>query len=189
MFSLHKTWLLSVLIFAACNNASKHQDDNVGAEKHNDAKFEKPQQKDAQFVVDAADINLKEIQLGELAKQNATLPQTRRMAQMMVTDHQKAYNDLSALAKSKNISIPTAMSNDAQNDYKKLADDKTSQFDKDYCDMMVNGHKDAIDKFTKASTDLNDVDVRTMAVNMLPSLRQHLDTALTCQQLCKDMKK
>jgi putative membrane protein len=145
--------IFCLLIWSACTNtnskANENDDSKDMAEKRNDAKFDNPEQKDAQFLVDAANISLEEIQMGELAQTNATMDDTKQLGKMMVTDHQKAYEELAALAKGKNISIPIAASDNAQNDYKKLADDKGIDFDKNYCDKMVNGHKDAIDKFEK----------------------------------------
>jgi putative membrane protein len=139
--------------------------------------------------VDAANINLEEIQLGKLALDRATMDHIKQLAQMMVNDHQKAYDDLSALAKSKSISIPAEPGESAQNDYKKLSDEKPSDFDKDYCDKMVDGHKDAIDKFQKAANDAKDADIKNWANSMLPSLRSHLDESMKCQEECKKMDK
>src|SRR5215467_2277426 len=101
--------LLSVSTWSACTNSQSKEDSKDMAEEQNKAKFNNPEQKDAQFVVDAANINLEEIQLGKLALERATMDQTKQLAQMMVNDHQKAYDDLSALAKSKSISIPADM--------------------------------------------------------------------------------
>ena len=64
---------------------------------------------------------------------------------------------------------------------------KASDFDKEYCDMMVKGHKDAIDKFEKAINDASDPDIKAWASSMLPALRIHLDHSLTCQKKCEKM--
>jgi len=46
---------------------------------------------------------------------------------------------------------------------------------------MVDGHKDAIDKFEKAATDATDPQIKQWASSMLPDLRTHLDMSMTCQ--------
>ena len=58
------------LFFASCSNGKKSDDVKDVAEEQNDEKFDSNQQeKDAQFVVNAAEMNIEEIQLGQLAQQ------------------------------------------------------------------------------------------------------------------------
>ena len=81
-----------------------------------------------------------------------------------------------------------AITSDGQASYDKLMDKKGSAFDKAYCDMMVNGHKDAIDKFDKASTSVTDADIKAWAASMVSPMRAHLDAAITCQKNCEKIK-
>lgn len=180
--------------FTSCsnNNAdqnSGNQDAKKEAEEHNDAKFtNNNSEKDAQFVVDAADINLAEVSLGKLASTQGMSKDVRELGDMMNRDHQKAYDDLSAMAKKKNITVPDHVSDKAQGMYNDLSEKKGSDFDKQFCDDMVNGHKDAIEKFEKASKECTDPDIQTWASNMLPALRTHLDHSMSCQEKIKAMK-
>jgi putative membrane protein len=180
--------------FASCGNdnttADNAKDDpKEAAEDKNDAKFAtNNSERDAQFVVDAADINLSEVNLGKLASTQGMTKEVRELGEKMVADHQKAYDDLSALAKNKNISVPAAVSDMSQKTYNDLAEKKGSDFDKDLCDKMVDGHKDAIDKFEKASKECTDPDIQTWAANMLPSLRMHLDHAMAAREKVKDIQ-
>lgn len=175
------------------NTADNHNADNKdpkeAAEDHNDAKFaSNASERDAQFMVDAADINLAEVSMGKLASTQGMTKEVRDLGEMMTREHQKAYDDLAALAKKKNITIPAAASDASQSKYNNLAEKKGSDFDKDFCDAMVSGHKDAIDKFEKASKDATDPDIQTWAANMLPALRMHLDHSMTAQDKVKNMK-
>lgn len=181
--------LLLILTLTFCNNAknSKHEDTKDVAEEHNDAKFANTKENDANFLVSAAEINLEEIQLGKLAQTNGTSTQVKELGKMMETEHSKALADLQALAAKKQITIPTTLTDDGMNDNKKLMDTKASDFDKEYADMMVSGHKDAISKFEKASTDASDADIRDWAASMLPALRKHLDMSINCQKNSEKM--
>jgi putative membrane protein len=180
------------IILFSCNNNNTDNDTSKDAKKdaeeHNDAKFDNKPEKDAQFLVDAADISLMEMNLGQLAEKNATLNDTKELGRMMNRDHKKAYDELTALAAKKTITVPTQMSDKAQKDYNDMLDKKGNDFDKKYCDMMVSGHKDAIEKFEKASKDAVDPDIQAWAVNTLPALRSHLDRAMNCQEKTKDLK-
>jgi len=173
----------------AANNDNKNEDPKDAAEDHNDAKFTtNNSEKDAQFLVDAADINLAEANMGKLAATQGMTKEVRELGEMMNREHQKAYDDLTALAKKKNITIPAAVSDNAQKNYNTLSEKRGSDFDKDFCDAMVTGHKDAIDKFENASKESTDPDIQTWASNMLPSLRTHLDHSMDCQEKVKAMK-
>lgn len=172
----------------SCGNSPKPEDTKDVAEEHNEAKFdEKKTENDAQFLVNAAEISLMEIQLGQLASTNGMMDQVKEMGKMMENDHTKSLNELKDLAAKKSITIPTTLTDDGQSSYKKISDRSGKDFDKEYCDMMVNGHKEAIDKFEKASTDATDPDIRQWASSTLPALRSHLDHAMKCQDDCKKM--
>ncbi len=106
---------------------------------------------------------------------------------MMETEHTKALADLQALVAKKQITIPTALTDDGMNANKNLMDIKASDFDKEYADVMVSGHKDAISKFEKASTDATDADIRDWAASMLPAFRKHLDLSINCQKNSEKM--
>ena len=184
---LHTAFITAVIFGASsCANNEKPADSKEVAEDHNEAKFDNAdKEKDAQFLVNAAEINLEEIKLGQLAQEKGSLAEVRDLGKMMVDAHNKAMNDLSALAKTKVVTIPSAPTDKADDAYKKLNEKTGNKFDKEYCDMMVDGHKEAISKFEKAAADAKDPDIKAWASNMLPELRTHLDHAMICQQKCK----
>ena len=186
---LQGTFVALVFLVASCNNTSqKPKDTKDVAEEHNEAKFDNNnQEKDAQFLVNAAEINLEEIQLGQLALQKGTTTHVKELGKMMVATHTKSQNDLTALAKTKMITIPTSPTENAQEAYNKLNEKSGNDFDKAYADMMVSGHKDAISSFEKASTDGNDADIKNWATVSLPDLRKHLDHSIDCQNKCNNI--
>ena len=192
------TWLHSAFVAVALIGASscgdsqssapKQEDTKKVAEERNEAKFNtNKSEKDAQFLVNAAEISLEEIRLGQLAQKNSKMADVKEMGKMMENAHTKSLADLKALAMKKSITIPTAPTNDAEEAYKKLTD-KDTKFDKEYSDMMVKGHKDAIETFEKASNDATDADIKQWAASALPTLRTHLDYAMICQKKYDKMK-
>ncbi|HKC69780.1 MAG TPA: DUF4142 domain-containing protein [Bacteroidia bacterium] len=180
--------LLLVLILSSCNSHPKADDSKEKAETSNEAKFENTgKEKDAEFLVEAAEINLEEIKCGKFAEENASSADAKDLARMMVADHTKCLNDLKALAEKKSITIPTVLSAKGEDAYEKLINMAGMDFDKKYFSMMVDGHKGAISKFEKASTDCNDPDIRAWASETLPALHNHLEHAITCQHSCNKM--
>ena len=158
------------------------------AEEHNEAKFnDNKTENDAQFLVNAAEINLMEIQLGNLAAEKGTMTEIKDLGKMITDTHSKSLDELKGLAAKKSVTIPASLTDEGQNVYKKLNDESGKDFDKDFCDMMVSRHKEAIDKFEKAADKSSDTDIKNWANATLPALRKHLDMAITCQDNYKKM--
>ena len=172
---------------SSCNNGAKtDQDTKATADEHNDAKYDSSNNKDdAAFLVEAAAINMKEIKLGQLAQQQGSLQEVKDLGKMMEDAHTKAQSDLVALAAKKQITLPDSITAKGTEAYNKLNEKKGNDFDKRYCDMMVKGHKKAIEKFEKAAADSKDADIKAWATGMLPDLRNHLDHAITTQKLAE----
>lgn len=103
---------------------------------------------------------MEEIKLGKLAQEKGRMSHVKELGKKMEVDHTKSLSDLKALAKSKNISLPTSTTDDANDDFKSLNEKSGNDFDKAYIEMMVDDHKDAIEIFEKASTDSDDFDIK-----------------------------
>ncbi len=180
-------FIVAMLGLQSCDD-SKTEDTKDVAEEYNNAKFEdNKNEKDAQFLVDAAAIHRQEISLGKLAQQKGTTNHVKELGKMMEVDHTKALAELTAMAKTKNISLPTAQTDNGQDAYNRLNQKSGNDFGNEFSKMMVDGHKDAIALFEKASTECSDLDIKAWAASLLPALRTHLDHSLVCQKECAKM--
>ncbi|WP_186280123.1 DUF4142 domain-containing protein [Fluviicola chungangensis] len=179
---------LGLFIIHACGNNNPDDPKEI-AEEQNDERFDdRKAEKDANFLVEAAAINLEEIKLGELAQQKGMMDDTKELGKMMVKEHTAAMKDLKKLADSKSITIPEVLTEDGQDAYDDLNEENGKDFDKEYCNMMVRGHKSAIRKFENASSNAEDPDIRNWATSMIPTLRAHLENSNICKEKCKAMK-
>jgi len=175
----------SSLLFAACffalvSCATKtDQDDSKEvAEEQNEAKFDDTNlDDDTEFAVAAADGSMFEVQLGQLALTKASSPKVKAFAQSMVDDHTKANEELKTLAQTKNITLPSTISEEKQKDYDKLAEKSGPEFDKAYSEFMVKDHKDDVDQFKKAAEKCEDAEIKSWAAEKLPVLEGHLSMA------------
>jgi len=124
---------------------------------------------DKNFFEKAAKAGQKEVDISQQALVHLTAPDVRNYAQMMVTDHTKANEELKALAAQKGVVLPA-------DDYK--AAQKWAKNDKDvddeYLATMKDEHKNAIDLFEKAAKS-GDADIAAFAQRTLPTLRHHLE--------------
>jgi putative membrane protein len=101
---------------------------------------------DKDFVKDLASDGTAEVELGRMALDRAATPEVKQFAQMMVDDHSKANEELQTIASRQNIPVPSAP-DDKHNDLRDKLTKKTgADFDKEYIDAMVDGHKDVLDK-------------------------------------------
>ncbi|HSF56151.1 MAG TPA: DUF4142 domain-containing protein [Algoriphagus sp.] len=187
--------LAGTMIFATSCSENKTMDSKEVAEKENIDKLAANEEtivvidndNGTKFLMEVAELQLEEISLGKLAQQKGTSAHVKELGQMMETDHTKSLTELTALAQSKSVSIPTSVTDDSKDAYEKLDGKTGNDFDKAYSDMMVKHHEDAIKLFEKASTDSEDAEIKTWASNKLPGLKTHLDHAKACKEKCDKM--
>jgi len=185
---LHTGFILAVLIgMSSCGDTPGPISTNSPADKTADAKGPGNDVNDINFLVQATGINLEEIRLGEVAQEKGTMKDIKELGKMMVVQHTKVLSDLTALASRKNITIPTMLNDNATADYTKLNSLSGDAFDRQYANMMVDGHKAAIALFEKESAGAVDPDIRQWAAGVLPGLHTHLDHAVACQDKLKNM--
>lgn len=183
LFIARKSFLVAGLIaltFIACKDSAKPEDTKDAAEEINETKFEEADSKEdqASFFVDIAEINLIEIESAKLAQQKATHPEVKKFATMLVTEHSKASNELNMLANSKQITLPTSLTDKGKNEYDKLNEKSGHDFDKKFIDTMIDCHEKAIKKLEDASTDNdNDQNAKNWASTQIASLTAHLQEA------------
>lgn len=173
-------------VLGACGNKETKSDSVETTEQANEKMDDTKMEDDAEFAVMAAEGGMLEVQLGELAQSNATSPKVKEFAQMMVTDHSKANDELKELAKTKNIALPAALGTEKMNDYENLKAKKGNEFDKAYIEYMIKDHKEDIEEFREESKEGNDPEIKAWAGGKLPTLEHHLQMAEDAQKWIKD---
>ena len=137
----------------------------------------KPVQADASnFVVNAANGGMMEVELGKIAEDRAANARVKAFGEMMVKDHSEANNNLKGIANSLNIAVPDSVSNDTRKEIDELKMKKGKDFDKAYVSMMVDDHKKDIAEFRKCADNCSDSTIKNFAATTLPVLEKHLDS-------------
>ncbi|HTW57032.1 MAG TPA: DUF4142 domain-containing protein [Terriglobales bacterium] len=136
-----------------------------------------PAMTDQQFVDFAAQTDMLEAHLGQLAAAQASSQGVKDYAQMLVTDHTHDYTQLGVVAGKDNLVVPKGL--DAAHDkmiapFQKL---KGPAFDHRYIREMIAGHTAAIKVYTKEAADAQSADLKAYANETLPTLQKHLDGA------------
>jgi len=171
---------LSTWALQACNSTEKDSTetaDSLNMEK--DTSVAGPGiavvEDDAKFVVDAGNGGMTEVELSKLAQQKATNAKAKEYADMMVMDHSKANDELKALAKAKNVTLPDSLNADSKKMWDDLNTKTGKDFDKAYVSTMVSEHKKTVSMFENASKDLKDAELKAFVDKTLPVLKGHLD--------------
>jgi len=176
-------------VLVACNNEAK--DSVEKADSTNEVKQDatpaalQTDQETTDFLVQAANGGMAEVETGKLAQTKATHADVKRFASMMVMDHTDANGKVKAFAAARNVTLPATVSEEKKDNATKLAEKTGKDFDKDYMDMMVKDHKETIDLFEKGYDKSKDAEVKTFINNTLPKLKQHLDSAQAIQKILK----
>lgn len=175
--------IFTVILSSCGTKETPAKDAEVIADEKNEAQFTAPKETDAEFIVSANVINLKEIQLGQLAQSNYALKDVSELGKMMEKEHTESMKELESLAAKKQIAISKTLTGTETDDYDRLKNLTGADFDRAYCDLMVKGHQDAIEKFTAASVNSKDNEIKNWATSKLPSLKNHLEHAQNCQSI------
>lgn len=135
---------------------------------------------DQQFVDFAAQTDMVEANIGQLAADKGDSQQVKDFAQSLVTDHTSDFAQLKNAAQqaSPALNVPDAidaMHNKSMIDpFQKL---KGAAFDKKFAQEMVAGHTKAVAMYKKQAADAKDPAIKSYAETALPVLQKHLDAA------------
>lgn len=138
------------------------------------------------FVDNAAAGGIAEVETSKLAVEKSSSADIKSFANMMITDHTKANDELAALAKKHDIKVPdsTTLVKQAK---EKILDLRDESFDAAYANNQVKAHEETIALFKKEADTVTDdrtpgaTELKGFAQKMLPALQKHLDAAKALQ--------
>lgn len=185
-----KMGVLAIIVLTAslCDSTNKDGPRQATAER-NEVKFDSAnQQKAVEFLFYANDLGLEQRQLGQLAQRKSLNLDIQDLGKTMDEAYNKSLRDVAIIANSKKVTLPITFSDKAQVSYNQLNTLSSLEFNKAYCDMLVNRHQTAVDYFQNIFTTSTDDEIRQTALLMLPELRRHLDYAMKSQKKVAPMK-
>lgn len=132
---------------------------------------------DEQFIRNAAECDMADVKLGQLAGEKAQAPEVKNLAKRILEDHTKALDELKETAQKQGINLPTDISHKDALLYDRLSKLSGPQFDKEYTQEMVTGHQKDISEFKRAETTVKNPATKEYAQKALPTLQAHLEQA------------
>jgi putative membrane protein len=185
--------LLGIIFLFSCGNSNESaatqgdstQANTDSAKAKDSAITASINQNDTKFANDAANIGMLEVAMGKVAEQNAKSKSVKDFGAMMIKDHTSAGDELTSIAATKHITLPTSLSADDQKKVDEMKAKTGKIFDKTYIDMMIDGHKKAASEFEDEIKQGSDADLRAFATKTLDVIHAHLAAAEKCQSLEK----
>jgi putative membrane protein len=132
---------------------------------------------DQTFVTKASGAGMAEVEFGELGSAHAMNAEVKRFAERMVTDHQKANEELKGLARKKNYTLASGPMKEHQEAAARVGKLQGEQFDRDFMAQMVKDHEAAVELFSSEAQSGQDAELKAWAAKTLPTLREHLQLA------------
>ncbi len=132
---------------------------------------------DQAFVTFAAQNDMNEAHLGEIAAERASSQAIKDYAQMLVSDHKKDYQQLSAFGRKAGLEVPTALDASHLKLIAPLEKLKGPAFDRRFIREIVAGHETATAAYDKESRDGKNPELKTYAKDTVLLLEKHKDEA------------
>lgn len=112
---------------------------------------------DKKFLAMAAQSDVNEIKLSELAEQKASNPDVKAFAAKMVKEHKMMTASMKPFAKSWGLTPPMDVDAEHKDEWNKLNGLSGKDFDKEYMAAMVKDHTKALDAFESEVKSTKDI--------------------------------
>ncbi len=129
------------------------------------------------FVDFAAQTDMTEAHLGQLAQDNAQSQAVKDYGQTLTTDHTSDYKQLSGVATKAGLTVPKGIDAKHWAMIAPLEKMKGAAFDHRFEQMMVSGHTAAIAQYKKEESSGENADIKSYAQTAMPTLEKHLEDA------------
>lgn len=141
---------------------------------------------DKQFLKDAVEQCVTQVELGKLAQQKASSDAVKEFAARTVNDHEQVNQQLQQVASEANVPVSTDLPRKTKKSQEKLSKLSSAEFDREYTKLMAKEYKNTVKSFDRQAKDGRIPEVKEFATKNLPALKEHQQIA---EQLEIDTKK
>jgi putative membrane protein len=114
--------------------------------------------------------NREEIELGQVAQQQASRDEVKQFGKMMVDEHRMADEKITQMADQHGVMLGD--DSEAMKKAEKMGKKTGSEFDREYLSKMVKEHEKVISMVTSKQKDVS-AELQSTLTEMLPTLRKH----------------
>lgn len=125
------------------------------------------------FVADEVAGNYGEIKASTLAQQKSSNKDVKAVAALLLKEHTAALTDLKTIGSEKGLTLPTEENADSKSKMADIQSKTGGEFDKAWCDMMMEKHSKTISKYETMVNTVTDADVKNFINKVLPKIKAH----------------
>lgn len=139
-----------------------------------------------EFVENLSSSNIQQIEMAQLAQQNAQSQDVKDFADKIANEHRQAQESLSYLLQDENIQVREEMKDDQRDDLESLREKTGQEFDTEYLDKIIDSHENQADMLENVRDEAQDQELFNWAEERLIELRKHRDEAERIKERVSD---
>lgn len=132
---------------------------------------------DKQFILEAADDALFQVNAGQVAASRTTQDSIQEYGEEMTTDHTQVGKELQTLAAARELQLPTTLSDERQQQLDSLSIQNSMSLDTLYLNQMVAIQERVVRMMEIEGTSGKDTELKQWATDRLPIVRQFEERA------------
>jgi len=117
------------------------------------------------------------VKITDFGVKKASRADIKSFAEMLITYHTQANEELATLAASKGVETSTTIDPKHAETYQMLERQSGAEFDKKFLTTIVSSHQKCVSNLEEAAKDAKDSDIQAWAQKRLPVLKSHLEKA------------
>lgn len=129
------------------------------------------------FLTTAADRNMTEAHLGQMAQNQASQQAVRDFGQTLSQDHSKAYSELLQLADKDHEQIPRAIDIRKDHDIQRLMHAKGASFDREFLQDEIRDHEKLLAEYKREAAHAQNDEVKNYLNEQIAVVERHLKMA------------
>src|SRR5688572_1725958 len=168
--------------FAQADRENRNRAQGQGITADDLAKAMTPPADSKKFATRAAEGNLFEIRLAELAEQKSQSQEVKQLAQMLRQDHQQAQDQLKQAAQTAQVNIPTELPPHKQTKLQAFQQLEGKVFDNAFTMSQIESHLKSIMMYQNEAQNGTDQQIKQYAQQTGSKLRQHAQHVIKVAQ-------
>jgi len=132
---------------------------------------------DKQFILEAADDALFQVNAGQVAASRTTQDSIQEYGEEMTTDHTQVGKELQTLAAARKVQLPTTLSDERQQQLDSLSIQNGTSLDTLYLNQMIAVQERVVRMMEIEGTSGKDTELKQWATDRLPIVRQFEERA------------
>ncbi len=134
----------------------------------------------SRFIKEAARGNDMEISMGEIGARKAQNPELKAFCEQLQQDHTKANEQLKPIAQKYGVTIEQSQGRHHEHELTSLDKEASgAKWDQKFATEMLKDHQKDIQKYERASSEIQQPDLKQYVQQTLPVLQQHFQRAET----------